>query len=87
MPARSRYGCVDPTSPAAAGRCDIGTEIVQRSTLRPVMRWAGNRLVATGLLSCPRHMDLPNAQDRTLVLPPDPPSIHNPRPDIDGASS
>ncbi len=83
MPARSRYRCVNPRDPEAAAVCDRGGEVVRRSDLSPEMRWAGGRLVPTGLLVCDRHRDTPNAQDRALHLGPDPVPVREPRPLID----
>jgi hypothetical protein len=47
------------------------------------MMWSGDRLISTGMLICPRHMDVPNQQDRIIRLPPDPVPRVNPRPQID----
>ena len=84
MAARSRYLCLDPSAPEAAGRCDRGGEVVPLSELAPQMRWAGDRLVATGWLVCPRHMDTPNAQDRPPPVSRDPDPVSDPRPLFDG---
>lgn len=80
MAARSRYGCVDPLNPEAAGRCDRGGEIRRLSELGDEMRWVGNRLVATGLRICAEHRDLPQPQDRVPRLRPDPVPVRDPRP-------
>jgi hypothetical protein len=80
MAFRSRYGFVDATNPRAAGVCDRGGEIRKLSELRPQMRWAGDRLVATGWLVCRDHMDVPNAQDRVRRPRADPVPVSDPRP-------
>ena len=83
MRARSRYGVVDADNPEAAGRCDLGGEIRRLSELRPVLAWAGDRLVPTGLRACAHHQDAPNAQERAPRLGPDPQPVADPRPNID----
>jgi hypothetical protein len=44
------------------------------------LRWAGQQLANTGYLVCPTCLDVPNQQERTLVLPPDPPPVYLVRP-------
>jgi len=80
MRRRSRYGRVDPDNPEAAARCDRGGHVVKRSELREQMKWAGERLVGTGWLVCPRCMDVPNPQDRSAAPGPDPVPVDRPRP-------
>lgn len=82
----SCYGVVDPTDPEAAARCDRGGEIVRRSQLAPQMAWRGDRLMPTGWLVCARHMDVPQPQDRTKRLTPDPVPVREPRPDLEAAA-
>jgi len=84
---RGRYSTVDRNHPEAAGVCDRGGEVQKRRDLLPEMRWSGGKLVATGFLSCLRHMDIPNPQfGGQRPLPRDPVPVRNPRPP-DGATS
>jgi hypothetical protein len=78
----SRYGFVDRTNPEASARCDRGGEIRKHHQLRREMIWAGARLVWNGMLCCDKHIDVPNPQDRLLVLRADPVPVENPRPDL-----
>jgi hypothetical protein len=43
-------------------------------------QWAGNSLIDTGLLVGIDCLDVPQDQYRTVILPPDPMPINNPRP-------
>ena len=86
MPARSRYGMVNPRHPEAAARCDRGGEIVKRSELTQEMFWAGNRLMPSGFLCCARHIDPAHPQDRIPPVCVDPVPVDNPRPNIDNPS-
>ena len=70
---------VSTRSPEAFAVCDRGGEWVNRSDLMKQMYWAGSSLVWTGLLICRRHLDEPNPQLRTIILPPDPVGIINAR--------
>jgi hypothetical protein len=83
MPQRGRYGAVSRRAPVAAAVCDRGGEVVKHSELRREMRWAGTRLVPTGFMCCPRHIDRPHPQDYALVLRPDPVPVRDPRPMFD----
>jgi hypothetical protein len=85
MVARSKYGAVDRHSPEAAGRCDRSGRIFKRSELVAEMRWAGDRLVATGFLIHPSYLDVPHPQDRLRRLVADPKPVSDPRPDIEQA--
>lgn len=85
MPRTTRstfYQCVDPTNPQAAGVCDRGGEVRPLRDLMKEMVYAGNRLKWNGFLCCSVHIDKPNPQDRVVLLPPDPPTLPNPRPYI-----
>lgn len=74
---------VDPNDPEPLGRCDGCGFHWNLSDLRPQLEWAGEGLRDTGLLKCPRCLDEPNPQLRTIVLKPDPEPARNPRPDDD----
>ena len=38
----------------------------------PQYAWAGMGLIDTGFRVCPRCLDVPNPNERVLILPPDP---------------
>ena len=71
---------VDPSNPRAWGHCERCYTLVNHSELRWQMRYAGPNLVNTGKLVCTHCLDVPNPQERTIVLQPDPIPIKNPRP-------
>lgn len=51
------------------------------SDLKPQAEWRGRDLVMIkGLLVCEICMDVPNQQDRTIKLRPDPVPVRDPRP-------
>lgn len=71
--------------PRAKGECDGCGMWYQLASLRRQMQWAGPRLMDTGFLKCRRCYDKPQDQYRTIILPPDPRPVVNPRPSKDGA--
>ena len=71
---------VNAYDPRAWGHCERCYDLVNHSELRWQMRYAGPVLVNTGKLVCTHCNDIPNPQERTIVLPPDPVPIRNPRP-------
>lgn len=71
----------DPNNPRARGRCDRCDFVGFRDELRWEMRYAGDRLVRNGLLVCPRCLDVPQPQDRVIILPVDPEPVRDPRPE------
>ena len=83
MKRRGKYSSPSTQDPQAAGVCDRGGEVRQRSELIREMRWAGNRLVPTGFLCCIHHIDPPHPLDRTIVLQADPLPVRDPRPMLD----
>ena len=72
---------VNPSNLDAFARCDRCYDLVNHSDLQPQMRYAGANLVNMGLLVCGSCLDIPNQQERTIVLPPDPVPIMNARPE------
>ena len=72
---------IDPRRPQALGRCDRCGAIYNHSRLRWQVQWTGPRLANLRLLVCPTCYDKPQEQLRTVVLPPDPVPIQNPRPE------
>jgi len=72
---------IDPRSPRALAICDRCQFMVNHDTLRWQMRWRGPKLQNIRLLVCPECYDTPNEQERTIVLPTDPVTIANARPE------
>lgn len=76
-------GFVSSTSPRALGVCDRCGMTYNLRDLRWQNQWQGNRLVNLRLLVCTRTcLDVPQIQLRTLILPPDPVPVLNPRPEM-----
>ena len=71
---------VDSSNPRAWGHCERCYDLVNHSDLRWQMRYAGPQLINTNKLVCEHCLDIPNQQERTIVLTPDPVPIKNPRP-------
>lgn len=72
---------VDAANPSAVAICDRCGFLYNRKNLSPQFEWAGTTLVSQGILVCDRCLDDPQPQLRTIILPPDPPPVWNPRPD------
>ncbi len=70
---------VNPSGPQAFAICDRCGALWNRVDLQAQTLWGGPRLFNTGWLVCRRCLDVPNEQLRSLVLPPDPPPILQPR--------
>jgi hypothetical protein len=47
------------------------------------MDWTGPGLFETGFMVCRSCLDKPQQQNRTIILPPDPRPVVNPRPSKD----
>jgi hypothetical protein len=62
------------------GECDQCSGWVNHADMLHQMQWAGNKLIDTGLLVCKSCLDKPQDQYRSIILPPDPRPIVNPRP-------
>ena len=60
--------------------CDRCTQLYNHSALKWQYEWVGTKLTNLQLLVCPRCLDKPNPQLRTIRIPPDPVPIANPRP-------
>jgi len=72
---------VNPRSPRALGVCDRCGFMYNHYLLQDQLRWRGPRLQSLGLLICDSCLDIPNEQERTFVLPPDPVPINFARPE------
>lgn len=70
---------VDLSTPGALAYCDRTGFVCMRRDLRRQMKWAGTELVWTGLLVHKDFLDIPNPAMRTIILPPDPVPIPEPR--------
>lgn len=74
------------TNPTAKGECDRCGFWYQRSSLARQFQWAGASLQDQGFLVCRKCLDVPQEQYRTIILPPDPMPVVNPRQSKDGSS-
>lgn len=70
----------DPTAPEPCGICDACNFKYLARDLSFQMQWAGNQLINLGTLVCSRCLDVPAEFLRSIVLPPDPIPVQNPRP-------
>lgn len=68
-------------SPQAQGVCDRCGMTFTHSDLRWQFQWAGVQLQNLQILVCHKCLDVPQIQLRTIILPPDPVPIMNPRPE------
>lgn len=72
---------VDPSSPRAWGTCDRCGFNHNLENLTYQFQYAGTGLINTRLRVCSRCLDVPSEFLRTIVLPPDPLPVHDPRPE------
>lgn len=70
---------VNPLAPQAFAVCDRCGKWINHVNLRTQVEWAGVRTVDTGFRVCDGCLDVPQEQLRSLILPPDPVPIRNPR--------
>lgn len=75
------YASIDARSPRALGVCDRCGRLVNHDTMRDQLRYRGPKLQSLGLLLCESCVDIPNEQERTVVLPMDPVPINFARPE------
>jgi hypothetical protein len=84
---QGKFVCVDPNFPSGAAICDRCGFVYNLRNLTWQYEWAGTHLYNERILVCTtgnRCADVPQEQFRTIVLPPDPPSLLNARtPDYD----
>ena len=71
---------VDPAFPRAFAQCERCSGWVNHDDLSWQHEWTGTSLMNIRVLVCPKCMDRPQEQFRTIILPPDPPPIMNARP-------
>jgi len=74
---------VSISNPQAMGECDRCGFWYPLSELRRQFQWEGAALADTGYLVCSRDQDVPQEQNRVLILPADPYPRSNPRPSYD----
>lgn len=72
---------VSSSEPRAFGCCDGCNFIYNRHELSMQFEWGGRSLLATGFYKCEMCLDEPNPQLRSIVLPPDPVPVYQPRVD------
>lgn len=74
-------GRVSMNAPRALACCDRCNFTYNLSNLRWQYQWSGNQLQNLRLLCCDRCLDEPQIQLRSIVIPPDPIPVLNPRPE------
>lgn len=72
---------VNARSPQAHGICDRCGFRYNRIDLRAQQQWNGLKLQTYNILVCKRCYDTPQVQLRTIIIPPDPLPVLNPRPE------
>lgn len=75
------FAKIDPTDPRAQGVCDRCGFVWNLRSLSFQYEWSGTQLRNTRFLVCKICMDVPNIQNKTLILPPDPKPLLNARPE------
>lgn len=76
---RTGYAVVDPYNLDAFAICDRCSMLYNHSDLTWQYEWVGTSLTNLRWLVCHRCLDVPNPQNRTIRIPPDPLPIENPR--------
>lgn len=72
---------VSMRSPEAQGVCDRCYQNYSLRDLTWQFQWSGVKLQNLRLLVCKTCLDIPQPQLRTIVIPPDPLPVLNPRPE------
>ena len=72
---------VDPDNPRAFGMCDRCKFQYNLYMLTWQYRYAGPKLLRKNILVCPTCLDDIAQFERTIILPVDPPSLYNARPE------
>lgn len=70
---------ISARNPQSLGRCDRCGFTWNLKELRWQYYWRGTTLENTNFLVCRDCLDVPNENVRTLILPPDPVPVLNPR--------
>lgn len=82
MGSTSRYGraTINPSAPEAVGVCDRCGKLFNLRDLRFQFDWAGTSMISRQVRVCTvTCYDAPQEQLRTIMLPPDPPPVWQPR--------
>ena len=72
---------ISRTRPRALAICDRCGFTYNYDSLQMQQEWRGSQMQNTGLLVCESCWDAPQEQLRTIILPPDPVPIADPRPE------
>lgn len=72
---------IDSAYPRALAVCDRCQFLYNHSQLQWQYQWQGPKLQNQRILVCTTCYDTPQEQFRTIILPPDPVPILNPRPE------
>jgi|ERR1700748_193434 len=75
---RAKVSVSSPTAHAICDRCGCR---VQHSSLSWQFQWSGTKLQNLRILVCPECLDTPQPALKTIIIPPDPIPIYNPRPE------
>jgi len=75
---RARVSASRPQALAICDDCGFTYNLVD---LRQRQQWAGVKLQTFNILVCRTCWDIPNQQLRTIIIPPDPLPVFNPRPE------
>ena len=78
---RYTHASVNSGSPRALGTCDRCGCVYNYHNLQWQFDWRGPKMQNLQILVCPTCYDRPQEQLRTILIPPDPVPIMNPRPD------
>lgn len=70
---------VNPDKPQAFAVCDYCGMWWNHVKLKWQVEWNATQLYNKRMLVCPDCYDAPHEQFRTVILPPDPPPVINPR--------
>jgi hypothetical protein len=81
MRRRPRRAEVDPTAPSAWGTSDRSGFIGNHSDMQWQYEWRGFDLINQNILVHEDELDEPQRQLGSIIIPPDPPSILNARPE------
>lgn len=74
-----KRAATDPSSPRSWATSDRNGMINNHENMVFQFDWAGTSLINKRILVSPDELDVPQEQLRTVILPPDPPSIINAR--------
>lgn len=72
---------VDSAAPRAFATCDRCGFLTNLYKLQYQYQWAGTDLINLGIKVCSRCLDVPSEFLRTIIIPPDPPPVNDPRPE------